>query len=451
MIIATPASSRTVSSIPTAASGSDVGQPRAGPAVSLSANTANSSSRLSSSRTLLRCQNSRRNRQIQASRRPIDQDRQHDEADEPGDVEAALVEAEVVDGLERDVVHAVADPDDRLARSQLLMTGWTSSAARARAWLVRSAENDELATTSGRDQRGGERPLVGVEVAGHAARRSTSLIEATSVSRSSARSTVSSTRAASVRTAVQRSEVSPRSVVRVVRREARERVLEDRRAVGGRDARGERRVDGATLLSNARSCCAAIAAPLGREVVLGLDRGARGVARCCGEDVARVLGGARRRRGRARGLPASSRGCAGRKSMPEDDRQRHDEERGRRDQPSGVAPGELRRGLGGCGEHGVDLRIGGSVPRIVRGHVDTGQRLGDEPGRDLAVGPAAGPRGEPAHDLAQVAGGGRAGRGDALVDEGLELARRTGPRAGTRGGSRSPPLPSPRGPRGRPS
>ena len=43
------------------------------------------------------------------------QHREHDEADEPGDVEAALVEAEVVDGLERDVVDAVADPDDRLA------------------------------------------------------------------------------------------------------------------------------------------------------------------------------------------------------------------------------------------------------------------------------------------------------------------------------------------------
>ena len=41
-----------------------------------------------------------------------------------------------------------------------------------------------------------------------------SLIEATWLSRSSARSTVSSTRAASVRTAVQRDEVRPWSVVR---------------------------------------------------------------------------------------------------------------------------------------------------------------------------------------------------------------------------------------------
>ena len=94
--IATPASSSTVTSIRTAASGSAYGR-MSRPAVSLSANTANSSSRLSSSRTLLRCQNSRRNRQVQVSSSADHEHRQHDEPDQPGDVEAALVEAEALD------------------------------------------------------------------------------------------------------------------------------------------------------------------------------------------------------------------------------------------------------------------------------------------------------------------------------------------------------------------
>ena len=112
--IATPASSRTVTIIPTAASGSAYGS-HGRPAVSLSANTATSSSRLSSSSTLLRCQNSRRNRQVHVSSSADHEDRQHDEADQPRDVEAALVEPEALDRLPGDLVDAVAAPDDRLA------------------------------------------------------------------------------------------------------------------------------------------------------------------------------------------------------------------------------------------------------------------------------------------------------------------------------------------------
>ena len=68
--IAAPPSRSTVTSIPMAASGSAYGS-HMRPAVSLSARTAISSNRLSRSMTLLRCQNSRRNRQVQVSSRLI--------------------------------------------------------------------------------------------------------------------------------------------------------------------------------------------------------------------------------------------------------------------------------------------------------------------------------------------------------------------------------------------
>ena len=116
MIIATPASSSTVTSIPTAASGSAYGQPR--PAGGQ-----------------LEREHGEQQQQAQQQQDVVampelapeapgpgraggrSRARQHDEADEPGDVEAALVEAEVVDRLERDVVDAVADADDGLAAS----------------------------------------------------------------------------------------------------------------------------------------------------------------------------------------------------------------------------------------------------------------------------------------------------------------------------------------------
>ena len=67
-------------------------------------------------------------------------------------------------------------------------------------------------------------------------------------------------------------------------------------------------------------------------------------------------------------------------------------------------------------------RPSGSVPARVVGHeIGCGEGLRDERGDLLAVGAAARPRREPAHDLAQVAGRRRAGRGDGLVDERLDL------------------------------
>ena len=53
-----------------------------------------------SSSAFVRCQSSRRNRQIQASSEGDDEDRQEEPAAEPGDVGLRVAQAELVDRLE---------------------------------------------------------------------------------------------------------------------------------------------------------------------------------------------------------------------------------------------------------------------------------------------------------------------------------------------------------------
>ena len=65
-------------------------------------------------------------------------------------------------------------------------------------------------------------------------------------------------------------------------------------------------------------------------------------------------------------------------------------------------------------------------PGVVRGEVGRREGLDDELAHVLPVGPAAGLRGQPAHDLAHVPGGCRAGRLDALADEPRQLVVRQG-------------------------
>src|SRR6266550_4005895 len=76
-----------------------------------------------------------------------------------------------------------------------------------------------------------------------------------------------------------------------------------------------------------------------------------------------------------------------------------------------------RRWVSMCGCSGASAARRG----VVRGEVGCREGSGDELADALAVGPAAGLRAEPAHDLAHVARRGRAGRGDSLVNEGLDL------------------------------
>ena len=76
-----------------------------------------------------------------------------------------------------------------------------------------------------------------------------------------------------------------------------------------------------------------------------------------------------------------------------------------------------RRWVSMCGCSGASAARRG----VVRGEVGCREGSGDELADPLAIGPAAGLRAEPAHDLAHVARRGRAGRGDSLVNEGLDL------------------------------
>ena len=64
---------------------------------------------------------------------------------------------------------------------------------------------------------------------------------------------------------------------------------------------------------------------------------------------------------------------------------------------------------------------------VVDREIGSREHARDHPAHDLAVGAATRSRRKPAHHLAEVAGVGRAGRGDGLVDERVDLRVSTGP------------------------
>ena len=115
----------------------------------------------------------------------------------------------------------------------------------------------------------------------------------------------------------------------------------------------------------------------------------------------------------------------GREVGPEDRRHRDDEEHGGEGEATEVAPRQAD-GLGPpVGEHVSAPRPRGREPRTRPGP-PARERRGHEAAQDTAVGPAASPRREPAHDLAHVPRRRGAGRGDRLGDERVELGGRQG-------------------------
>ena len=162
-------------------------------------------------------------------------------------------------------------------------------------------------------------------------------------------------------------------------------------------------------------------AALRREVVLEVDVVARRVLELLRPDVADVLERPRRDdvgRGDAADLdPKRLREEVGAEDRGQDD----DQADGGDGQAHAIAAAERRVG------RAVGVSTGDQSSRRVDGSVAAGVvggEVGLAPGpcatsaaHDLAVGAAARLRGEPAHDLAEVARGRRAGRGDALVDE----------------------------------
>ncbi len=202
-------------------------------------------------------------------------------------------------------------------RSQDLTTSSTPSAARLCAWSVSSAENEELGTTSGWISAAPSD--VSVALRSPAKRISIpSRIDATSVSRSSARATVSSTLIDSARTASQRSGSRARRVSRssvpIVFVSTPARITA---RSSGVTAVANAASIGAVSRSNSRTCCAATDAP--RAIVKSY----------CGSTASRAAWRARSVRislvySAARGawtlvgagLPCSSSAWAGRKSRP---------------------------------------------------------------------------------------------------------------------------------------
>ena len=299
-----------------------------------------------------------------------DQDREHDEADQPRDVQAALVEAEVLDRLEGDLVHAVAAPDDRLAPLPGLHhvgDGLGGAAAR----LLRELRGERGVGHDERpDQRGGERGLGPGQVAREPALDPIADRRQLGVPELGALDGVEDPRGLGAdglpALGVEREQGRP-----VVRGElAGQRVREDRRAVLRRHAVGERRVDRrddalelAQLLGRDRR------APGDREVVLELDRLARRLARALGEDVARRTVGSRRLDAGGRGLAHLEQRLGRQEVEAQDHRHRRDEQDRGRDQAARVAAGEAVGGSAGLASMVMPLRRRRSVLRVVCGQV----------------------------------------------------------------------------------
>ena len=219
--------------------------------------------------------------------------RQHDEAAEARDVEAALVQPVVGDRLEREVVYAVAAADDGLALLPALqhrrdVLGGLGLLLGGEIGRERRVGGDERG-----DEGRGERALVGVQVARHAARDGLTDRGDLAVAELGPLDGLEHARrlGADRRPALL---VEARERRPVVRAESRERRLEDEVAVGGLHALGERGLDRGDLRVELAQLLGRDRGGTGRgEVVLRRDRRARGVALLLGEDVADVLVGAR--------------------------------------------------------------------------------------------------------------------------------------------------------------
>ena len=160
------------------------------------------------------------------------------------------------------------------------MTGWTAARALAVSWSVSSWLNEELATTSGPIELGGERPFRLVEATGHEPGQPGPGLRRPRCRAARARSSASRTRPTSVRTTrpapgVQREQGRLRGIG-----QAGDGHLEQARALVGGEVRGERGVDpGDPLLERDLLLVGERDGLLGREVVLGRRRSRGGLAR----------------------------------------------------------------------------------------------------------------------------------------------------------------------------
>ncbi len=278
--------------------------------------------------------------------------RQDEEAHQPGDVEAAAVEAVEGDRLERDVVDADAVAHDRLALLPALDHRLHGRGCGVACLLGQLVGVGRIRDEERADHRGGERALVGRQVAADtigdarphgrqlAVAELSALEGGEDARRLGAHGLPALGRQRQERAAVGGAEGA-------------EGTGEDRLSAEVADAGGEGRVhdrglllEGAGLLGGdrGRTRC--------RVVVLGLHRNPGGVLRLAGEDVADVLVGARRLDHRGRRHAQLERRLRGQEVHAQDRGHGGDQEHGRRQQPPGIAARELGAGLDGGGEHG---------------------------------------------------------------------------------------------------
>ena len=203
------ASSRTATSIAIAAVGRKNG--RVGrPAVIFRASVAPTSSSPTRIRTLLRCHNPGRKRQIQPRSMPTTSTASSSQPAKLVTSGAAWPRPSL--SITSNSVALICSPFRTIAWPWRIdtRTGSTASAARSRAWAVSSSLNEELGTRSGLISSAAS--IRSASSRPPAIRPDSRLrASATSLSRSSVRSVASRTRAASVRTTAQRAASSPTS------------------------------------------------------------------------------------------------------------------------------------------------------------------------------------------------------------------------------------------------
>ena len=281
------------------------------------------------------------------------EDRQHDEADQPRDVEAALVELEPLDRLPGDGVDPVAAPDDRLAALPRLRDVDDALRGPGLGGVgglggERGVGDDERA-----DQRGAQRRLGAGQVAREPAPDPVADRGHLGVLELGALGGVEDTRGLRADRGPTLGGQRLEGLAVVARDLAGQDVGEERRAEllgdpvaeGGVDRR-DVALELAQLLRRDRGAAG------DREVVLGVDVGARRVAGPLGQDLADVPLGARRLDARRGGLAHLEGGLRGRDVETQDQRHRRGQQDGGQDQPAGVTAGELAGGLRGSGEHG---------------------------------------------------------------------------------------------------
>ena len=383
------------------------------PAVTLRASVAPTTRSPVRTRTLSRCQSVGRNRHSQPSSRTTIRTAIRNQPTKLATSGLEVLRPSALIFSMASVV--IRSPDDTIFSPWRIetMTGWTAARALAFSCVGQLLAERGVAHDERADQLRGERPLLVVEAAGHEPGEPGPGLRHVAVEQLGAQQRVEDPGGlgADHRPAagIHRQEGRLRGVG-----QARDGHLEQACPLVRGDLGGERGVDpGDALLERDLLLVGERDGLLGGEVVDGRHVLDGRVLRGRGLAVAGELQRARRHDVARREI-ADRRGERRlRQDLGPEDRGEHrDEDPGRDREPDRVVAREPGDRLGALGQHGSVIGASRGLVRaaVVGDEIGRREGGGDHPAHDLAIGAAAGLRGQPAHDLAHVAGGGGAGR-----------------------------------------